>query len=252
MLIAGLVVVAGCGEVRNAELDAARTDASQADPVDAGTDAGAVACQTNDDCGSPPDGCHLAGSCNGDHQCEFPAVDCSAMDSECTTGVCEGGTCIARAIAEGQPCGPGTTCGDFGPCAGFDPADPCDETGQHVRSCQDSTCTAGACVAGASYDDPEVCMRDREGVTCRSDSTSCSSCTFAFGDQCTEQGARACTTKSYSCQNAVCTESSSTTSETCTRNTDGDLCDTQSCPGGGVKSVCCSGGTCSADCGGCL
>jgi hypothetical protein len=73
------------------------------------------------------------GSGGGMPACDDPA-DCASLTTECATGECVGGTCVAMPAAEGTACGVTT------PTSTCDLADSCDGLGQCVnRAVQDGT-----------------------------------------------------------------------------------------------------------------
>jgi hypothetical protein len=224
-----LLASTGCGKV-NDDIDGSpgdhRSDGGGGDEIaDAGgPDATPVACDGPEDCMNPEDPCLLPGTCEG-NVCHFETVDCSDLDTECTRGVCEDSECLARPVNEGDPCGGGTMdCGAFSDCGGF--ADTCDESGTQSRSCTDSACVAGECVTGSPYSDSRACMRTTDGDTCGSSTMVCDPC--GYTSDCDEsapnvscrQVTEVCGT-SGSCN---ATEETSLPNETCSRQTDGDVC----------------------------
>ncbi len=117
---------------------------------------------TNDAC--------VAGACVG------TAIDCSSLDDQCNTGVCNAatGTCQAQPANQGQPCtddglfcnGP-ETCGNGACTSGGDPCGAglmCDEVGDTCVECfvdSDCTdtngCTVDACSSGGVCTHTNVC-----------------------------------------------------------------------------------------------
>ena len=190
---------------------------------DSPPDAPPVACMRNDDCHAPLDRCSTEGTCNlNTYTCDFGAVDCSSMNSECNLGACEPstGACVARPRNEGLTCGSGTACGPFGPCDDFSSV--CDSSGTQTRACTDYTCRAGACTA-SSRDEPASCVRSTNGTECdKPTETSCGAC--GFSDTCDNTGTHSCTCTSSVCQNEVCTPTSRLCTTGCTRNTDDTRC----------------------------
>jgi hypothetical protein len=179
-------------------------------------------------------------------------VDCSDLDDPCNHGMCDPGTgeCVPQPINEDMPCAE-RLCGDFGVCSGFE--EPCGEIGTHVRACQDLTCRAGACEVGAPYEDEERCSRDTDGVTCDDPQSSCGSCD-GFSSACDESGTRTCTTTTFACGNGTCLSTPKSSTQACSRQTEGNQCGTRSCNfNQGTQQLCCSATQmCSVLCGDCI
>ncbi len=111
------------------------------------------ACTSDDVC--------TAGACGG------TAVDCSALDSQCGTGVCNpgNGECVAEPVVDGTVCDDGVNCTtvdvcNAGTCSGD--AVVCDAPG----ACSSVSCdeASGSCVTavdpdGTSCDDGDACTR---------------------------------------------------------------------------------------------
>lgn len=147
--------------------DVCRTTSAAPGDGSVGDDAPRVECSRDADCARPPTRCLLAGTCNlSAGLCDFPSVDCSALDAECLRGVCQpgDGTCAAEADDEGQACGAGTSCDSFGAC---DFASVCDESAIQSRNCVDNVCRAGAC-AVENREELLPCQRDTDGLACGS------------------------------------------------------------------------------------
>jgi len=179
-------------------------------------------------------------------------VDCSDLDDPCNQGICDPdtGECEPQPINEDMPCAE-PVCGDFGTCAGF--ADTCDEIGAHVRTCQDLTCRAGACEVGMPYEDEQLCSRDTDGITCGDPQTSCGAC-GGFGSVCEESGMRTCTTTTFACDNGTCEGAAGSSTESCSRSTEGLPCGTRPCnfSQGTIQQCCNAAEACSVDCGECI
>jgi len=179
-------------------------------------------------------------------------VDCSDLDDPCNRGVCDPdtGECLPQPINEDMPCAE-RLCGDFDACIGFE--EPCGEIGTHARTCQDLTCRAGACEVGAPYEDEQNCSRDTDGLTCDVPQSSCSPC-GGFSSACDESGTETCTETTFACGNATCRPSSTSSTQACSRVTDGRPCGTRSCNfNQGTVQLCCnSSQSCSVDCGECM
>jgi hypothetical protein len=205
------------------EPDARGADAREL--PDAQPDAMTVSCTDNTQCQNPPNPCLLPGTCNADNECDFGAVDCSSMTDECNDGVCntDDGQCVQVPAREGNDCNGGTVCGAFEPCGNF--ADSCDSMGTQSRDCTDNTCQLGACVP-EEYQDTADCTRVTEGNTCSASTvTGCpASCGNFTGGTCDETGSYTCTCNTFTCQSDVCTMSSASCSQPCTRDQDGVTC----------------------------
>ena len=131
--------------------------------VDAGT-----ACDDGSPC-TAMDECDAAGACTG------TTLDCSAYDSDCLVGVCDGGLCTTetkggagavQSCDDGNPCTGGDICQD-GVCGFSEPCGcatnaECDDG----NSCTFDICSAGQCIyevqsgtcfiEGACYDDGDT------------------------------------------------------------------------------------------------
>lgn len=225
-------------------MDAPALDAASDAPPspDARPDAMPVDCTGDTDCQEPPDNCFLPGTCDlSDNTCTFPAVDCSDEDSECTVGVCDpvDGTCVAQPASEDATCGAQTTCGSFGACEVS--GGTCATEGTRSRSCNDFTCQGGTCTMGSAYTDTEACSVNTDGVECGTMTTSnCDPCQYA--NACALTGSQSCTCTQPECSGGSCQSVQTSCQQTCTRNTDGDVC--------GSETVCGSYGACSysSDC----
>jgi hypothetical protein len=186
-------------------------------------DAAPVACDGDQDCESPPTACLLAGTCDlGTGTCQFPAVDCTSLDGECTMGVCDvaTGECAAQAINQDESCGAGVICEPYGACTAG--ADVCAETGTQSRSCTASTCQSGACVASTEVESA-ACSLDTDGVVCGAPTvTDCGLC--GFSSVCDELGSQTCTCSTFSCAGGSCAASPVSCTQDCFRETDGLFC----------------------------
>ncbi|HEU4735248.1 MAG TPA: hypothetical protein VFT22_45470 [Kofleriaceae bacterium] len=188
--------------------------------MDAGIDAPPVDCAGDPDCATPP-ACLNPGTCDlSTHKCVFTPVDCSSLDDACSQGTCEAatGTCVRSPINTGLHCGNGKVCGAFGACSGFDAA--CDTSGTQSRSCTENTCQDGTCMAN-TFTESQAC--DRSVSTCDTPTvTNCSDCDFA--SECDQDAQQTCTCTEFNCQGGACVPSSSSCVQTCSRNTEDQLC----------------------------
>lgn len=146
---------------------------------------------------------------------------------------CASGQCVVASTGtETQSCSRNTdgfSCGSpsagaWSACSGFDGT--CGETGSQYRSVTSYTCSNGACIS--SNDTQErTCSRSTAGTACGSSTGSCGACT-GFSDTCGESGTQSCTVTNYTCSGGSCNASSSSSySQSCSRNTDGISCDYQ-------------------------
>jgi hypothetical protein len=132
------------------------------------------------------DDCEDGNACNGVSSCvagacqvTTPAPDCSGLDDQCNTGVCQApsGSCVAQPKANDTPCSDGNAC------------------------TQTDTCQAGSCQGS----NPVVCTAlDQCHVpgTCNDDTGICSNPPKANGSSCDD--GNACT-QTDTCQAGSCT-----------------------------------------------
>lgn len=220
-----------------------------------------------------------AGTINPSGVCQEcnPSVSTSSWSFRPSTTQCRasGGTCdVAEyctgnssscpgdgSAANGTSCG--TSQGAWGSCGGF--SDFCDTTGTQTRTVTASTCGNGVCSASSTSTETQACTRVAPGPqACAAPSYGAwSACSFS--NVCAQTGTqtRTVTSHAYDCASGQCVASTSTETQSCTRNTNGnscgstsggcttcsgfsDICDetgTQSCS---TTNYTCSGGTCSA------
>jgi hypothetical protein len=105
---------------------------------------------------SDGDPCTTGDHCSPDGTCIGEQIDCSSLDGDCTTGVCDTGSCVSTAWNDGGVCDDGDeiTVGDY--------------------------CDAGSCVAGTVSvvcDDDNPCTED-------SWNSDLGACSFAYLDDC--------------------------------------------------------------------
>gem|GEM_PF-5225515 len=185
-------------------------------------------CTTNADCvdtsACTDDICNTA-----DGTCSHPpiVIDCSALDGECTVGVCDpaSGLCTADAINEGGACSDdGLPCTDDVCQAGV-----CVHNDDDTNACSDGVnCTDDACVAGACVSTPIDCsFLDGEctiGV-CNESTGTCEAVSANEGGACTDDG-NPCTDDV--CEAGVCVHINDDTN-VCS---DGDACTNDACLAG--------------------
>jgi len=191
-------------------------------------------CLTDADC--PADSIGPWGACVYASGCsESGTRERTITSYTCNAGMCEPspatdtGSC-SRSTA-GNTCG-STTFGGWGSCGSF--SGPCGESGTRTRTRTDRVCRSGSCVSEDS-DDTGSCSRDTDGDTCDTTDMGPWSTCGGFADVCANSGTRTRSVTDYTCVSGSCTPATSTTSGSCTRDTDGDTCDT---PDYGTWSPC--------------
>ncbi len=215
-------------------------------------DAMVVGCTSNDDCASPPDLCHNAGTCSADGTCQFAPVDCSAMNGTCVAGQCDpsSGACVQAPADEGAVCGD-PLIGEWSDCAS-DAS--CGTNGSRARLVSAQTCTAGLCTPDDPVEETDNCTIPPEqvfGTPCGP--VSCgdwSDCEGSkWGDQCSTDGEkfRECSGSTCSIIGA-CEPDTWYDSTSCVLDTNGDECWGCWGGGGGPGGDCvCDGGMCVQD-----
>ena len=224
------------------------SSATDAAPSNGNVDARVVGCASDDDCATPPDLCHVAGTCAQNNTCQYAAVDCSSSDGTCTAGECNPSTgwCTQVAANEGTVCD-APLVGDWSDCYADNT---CGSDGQRQRPVTARICSSGMCTDDEPGQETESCVisaQDIYGAPCGP--FSCADyddCEAPFlADQCTTDGERVrdCTGKTC---NIVgnCTVDNWSEATSCVLDTDGDDC--FGCWNGGTDCVC-AGGSCVAD-----
>ena len=156
----------------------------------------------------------------------------------------------------------GATCsspsyGAWGGCYG-DYA--CDQSGHQSRTITTYACTSSGTCTGSSTSQTQDCWDDTDGDGCGYEE-GCSSC-GGFNGACGETGTQSCYWTEYICSSGSCSDSySGSWTESCSRDTDGNVCGTFSacsgfdcypveyCSEGGNKPCAtweleCGGGSC--------
>lgn len=82
--------------------------------------------------------CTINDVCQQDGTCTGTSLECSSLDTQCTQGVCVGGTCQSQNINEGQAC-------DGGVCNGGTCAPTCLQNGSACTSSTKDQCCSGYC-----------------------------------------------------------------------------------------------------------
>lgn len=109
-------------------------------------------------------------------------------------------------------------------------------------------CTWSASTSGAT--DCVSCVGKPDGTQCADTLlTSCGGCPFV--GPCDEEVDRECDCITYACSAGACVATSGTCIETCSRNTDGNICSAFGCGPGQIQNLCCNNGACSMPCGVC-
>jgi hypothetical protein len=175
----------------------------------------------------------------------------------CTDHTCRAGSCVASSRDEMATCvrsTNGVTCDSptetaCNTCGGF--ADMCDNTGTHSCTCTTFACQSETCVP-TSTSCTVGCTRNTNGTTCMPSTKTCNAC--AYSDQCDEDAPQAsCTCSAFTCQSGSCAQQDTSCTEDCNRTTDGDPCGCEPCGSFDMRSLRCSGGSCSqrGTCGDC-
>lgn len=191
-------------------------------------------CLTDADC--PGDVTGPWGSCSYASTCSESGTRQRTITSYmCVDGVCDPssstdtGSC-SRSTG-GDSCG-STSFGSWGGCGGY--SGPCGESGTRTRTRTDRVCRSGTCRSEAS-DDTGSCSRDTDGDTCDTTDTSPWSVCGDFRDVCANDGTRSRSVTEYRCVTGSCTPATTAETGNCSRDTDGDTCDT---PDFGAWSLC--------------
>ncbi len=219
------------------------TGACEAAPSNEGNGCGAgTVCGGFGSCGSFSDTCDESG---------MKSRTCH--DFTCVSGVCSQGADYqdSTGCTRDQT---GVTCNTAPPtgcdtCGGF--SDTCDESGTQTCTCTDFTCLSGSCVSSSSTCTQGCTRSSRDGITCSPTTTSgCGSCNYS--DVCDESASQSCTCTDHKCSNQSCATSTRSCTQSCARNTDGDVCNFIACGSTGkFHDECCSAGACTQSCSAC-
>jgi hypothetical protein len=172
-------------------------------------------------------------------------VDCSALDDECSLGVCdpETGECVSEPANEGDACGEFVSCEEFGSCSY---GSTCARVGSKSRQCVDYACQAGACAASEPRTDLADCgARSTTGNDCAA--SGCGACQYSG---CDATGERSCSSCS-SCNSSGSCVASGACIRACSRNPTGAICGASPCPDGARPLCCSAAGVCNVSCGEC-
>jgi len=148
------------------------------------------------------------GSDQGHCACKYTITDSRTVFSGCST-------CPAA--------------GEWSTCSSCSYSTTCSTSGTGTQSRATHTCSSGSCTTG-SESRSCTCTRVTDGTSCGTPGewSACSSCSWSSDCDNSAPGTQSRTT--YICSGGSCITGSETQSCTCTRNTDGDLCGSSSCP----------------------
>lgn len=212
-------------------------------------DAEDVSCEFGSECaetGSKTVTCTV-NECNSSGQCVQSAPYEKTLSCDRPT---EGNACTAPPDQGGDDGDPTQQCFGYTSCGSFD--DTCDEGGTQTRTCAKYACHLGACESGSAQSGQEQrnCSRNTDGIECKArTSAGCGSCSYP-GGVCDETGSKTCSFNQPICAAGSCTGNKvETASESCSRNTDGDICGTCCIKGGTIcNDYDCNSGVCSSPC----
>jgi len=169
-----------------------------------------------------------------------------------TTYTCAGGSCVPSVSNEVGACTrdtSGASCGDvvygaWSACGGF--SGTCGNNGTRSRSVTTFTCGAGTCQSSTTTE-TEACTRNTNGTSCDVTQYGTWSACGGFSGTCGNNGTRSRSVTTYACNGGSCQSSTSTESESCSRDTTGTTCaSTQTgtfSPCGGYDGTCGNVGT---------
>jgi len=169
-----------------------------------------------------------------------------------TTHTCGAGVCTSSTSTESESCvreAEGAVCdepvnGAWGACGGF--SSTCDTTGTRTRSVTTYACSGGSCVASTGTE-TGACTRTTNGTSCGTTQYGSWSACGGFSGTCGNSGIRTRSVTTYACSGGSCAPTTSTESESCSRNTNGTSCGTtqygswSAC--GGFSGTCGNSGT---------
>lgn len=162
--------------------------------------------------------------------------------------VCMGGMCATVMGTDMGPCSRNTDgggCGTvtmtgWGSCGGF--GSTCDESGTQSRTVTTPTCVSEACVDQNTMEN-QGCSRNTDGTVCMSPSVPAWGACTGFSSTCDETGSQSRTRTDFTCMTGSCSGTMMLESQSCTRNTEGNVCeDFASCIIGNCNNGSCSGG----------
>ncbi|RAL20327.1 hypothetical protein DL240_17245 [Lujinxingia litoralis] len=146
-----------------------------------------------------------------------------------TDRVCSNGTCSSVNRTEVQSCTRstnGSSCGTtsyggWSTCGGFSNA--CDTTGEQTRTATDRVCSNGTC-SSVNRTEVQSCTRSTNGAVCGEGDTYGSWSACNYSSTCDTSATRTRTKYTRRCSAGSCSTTTSTVSESCSRNTNGTTC----------------------------
>ncbi|MEW5737725.1 MAG: hypothetical protein AB1938_02305 [Myxococcota bacterium] len=186
---------------------------------------------TGQSCGTTSTGawgaCSYGSACtnSGSRTRTVTTYTCTPMGTCGTSTSTETDTAGCARNTSGQSCGT-TSYGSWGNCSY---GGTCANSGSQSRSVTTYTCQSESCNASTSSE-TQACSRNTNGTTCGTTTYgSWSACSYS--GPCAQSGSQSRTVTDYVCSGGSCTASSwsQTDSTSCTRNTEGQLCGSQSC-----------------------
>ncbi len=190
------------------------------------------------------------GSCGGfDDFCDTTGTQTRTV----TASTCGAGTCSATSTStETQACtraAPNTSCAapSYGQWSACTFSDACVLTGTQSRTVTSSTysCATGQCVATTSTETQSCSRATTNGNSCGAPQYGNWSSCGGYSDACDETGTQSRSETTYACLNGACNPSTSTKTQACSVNKNGDSCgsvpECDSC--GGFNGACDESGT---------
>lgn len=197
-----------------------------------------MACDDGNPC--TEDSCDASG-------CVHTPLDGTACDDGdfCTgTEVCVAGTCESS----GDPCAAPTVCNvdrcvgcrNDGDCPGdIEPpfgsceyTDVCDNSAERRRTVTSFSCVAEECV-GSNSEETDRCSRNTNGTGCGADMVGPWTACGSFADTCDETGSRTRERTTFTCGGGSCGSATTTENGSCSRDTDGTMCQATDTPAWG-------------------
>lgn len=185
-------------------------------------------CCVNNEC-STTDNCTNWGSCDYNNSCDESA----SQSRSCPQMTCTDHNCVQSWHSEnqvctrntdGDSCEAGTVYTDWSTCGGYDSNNSCDDTGIQTRSKTVYTCDSAVC-GSATTTETQNCTRDTDGDSCEAGTVYGDWSTCIYAKVCDETGTQTRSKTVYTCSNAACGSTTTTETQNCTRDTDGDSCD---------------------------
>lgn len=184
-----------------------------------------VGCVDENDCPAPV--MPPFGACESADTCSLAGTQTRMV----TTFACVSNECVGTMTPEEQPCTretDGDSCGltmatGWSVCGDY--TDTCDEVGTQSQMVMARECVSGAC-EDVMRTNMRDCMRDTDGTSCAGMEVTVGDCEPApSGTPCSSAGERRVTTTTFACADGACAMNPVDSTEACTRDTDGELCD---------------------------